>query len=310
MQLNLKLHNILLIKLNDPLLAVNQPLSFLDFPFSRYNEPKMSELQKLFQAFLKNRSHHEGDPFLKVAGLHIHYDGIPALRDINFELDRGEYIALVGPNGAGKSTLFKAIAGVLRPSSGVVSLGGSEPGEHICIAYLPQRSRVDWHFPATVKDVVMMGRVSKIGLFRNPRPRDWERVEECLAQVRLDQLADRRISELSGGQQQRMFIAQALSQEAELVLMDEPLSGLDVPSQDEFFRVIKSMRQFNVTLLVATHDLGMAAAHFDKTMLLNNELLGFGTPAEVFTEEHLKAAYGNHLHIIDTGSGTMMFEHG
>lgn len=270
----------------------------------------MSELQKFFKAFQRKRSHHVEGPFLKVSDLHVHYDGLPALREVNFEMSGGEYIAIVGPNGAGKSTLFKTIVGVLHPSQGVVSLGGSEPGGHICIAYLPQRSDVDWHFPVAVKDVVMMGRVSKIGLFRNPKAEDWRRVQECLAQVRLDHLADRQISELSGGQQQRMFIAQALAQEAELVLMDEPLSGLDVPSQDEFFRVIKSLRQYNVTLMVATHDLGMAAAHFDKTMLLNNTLLGFGTPTEVFTQDRLQAAYGNHLHIIQTESGTMMFEHG
>ncbi len=270
----------------------------------------MSELQKFFRAFRRKSNHHEGSPFLKVSNLDVHYDGIPALVDINFKLDGGEYIAIIGPNGAGKSTLFKTIVGVLHPTRGKVSLGGTEPGGHICIAYLPQRSDVDWNFPVTVKDVVMMGRVGKIGLFRNPQVKDWKRVGECLAQVRLDHLADRRISELSGGQQQRMFIAQALAQEAELVLMDEPLSGLDVPSQDEFFRVVRSMRQHHVTLMVATHDLGMAAAHFDKTMLLKNTLLGFGSPAEVFTEERLKAAYGNHLHIIETDSGTMMFEHG
>ena len=270
----------------------------------------MSEIHKLFQALSRSRSHHEGSSFLKVSNLHVYYDGLPALREVSFELEGGEYIAIVGPNGAGKSTLFKTIVGVLNPSQGKVSLGGSEPGSHICIAYLPQRSDVDWRFPVTVSDVVMMGRVGKIGLFRNPKSRDWERVHDCLVQVNLDHLAERQISELSGGQQQRMFIAQALAQEAELVLMDEPLSGLDVPSQDEFFRVIKSLRQYNVTLMVATHDLGMAAAHFDKTMLLNNTLLGFGTPAEVFTEERLKAAYGNHLHIIQTDSGTMMFEHG
>jgi ABC-type Mn2+/Zn2+ transport system ATPase subunit len=270
----------------------------------------MSELSKLFQAFRRNRRHHEGAPFLKVTDLCVRYDNLPALENISFELHGGEYIAVVGPNGAGKSTLFKAIAGVLSPTSGRVSLGGSEPGGHICIAYLPQRSDVDWRFPAAIKDVVMMGRVGKMGLFRNPRPEDWEHVLNCLARVNLEGLADRRISELSGGQQQRMFIAQALAQEAELVLMDEPLAGLDVPSQDEFFHVLQGLREQSVTLLVATHDLGMASAHFEKTMLLSNTLLGFGTAAEVFTEDHLKAAYGNHLHIIETESGAMMFEHG
>ncbi len=270
----------------------------------------MSELSKLFDAFLRRRHHHEGLPFLSVKDLTVQYDGLPALRNVSFELQGGEFIAIVGPNGAGKSTLFKSIAGVLKPTAGRVSLGGSDPGGHICIAYLPQRSDVDWHFPVAVKDVVMMGRVGKIGLFRNPHPDDWEQVVACLEQVNMADLADRQISELSGGQQQRVFIAQALAQEAELVLMDEPLSGLDVPSQDEFFRVIKSMRDRHVTLMVATHDLGMASAHFDQTMLLNNTLLGYGPTAEVLNEERLKAAYGNHLHIIETDGGKMMFEHG
>lgn len=270
----------------------------------------MSELSKLLHAFRHRHNHREDVPFLSVKDLVVHYNGMPALEDVSFDLQGGEFIAVVGPNGAGKSTLFKSIAGVIRPTSGTVTLGGSEPGGHICIAYLPQRSDVDWHFPVAVKDVVMMGRVGKIGLLRNPRQEDWEQVFACLEQVNMAHLAERQISELSGGQQQRVFIAQALAQEAELVLMDEPLAGLDVPSQDEFFRVLKAMRERNVTLIVATHDLGMASAHFDETMLLKNTLLGYGKSADVLTEERLKDAYGDHLHIIDTESGKMMFEHG
>lgn len=270
----------------------------------------MSELTKFFDAFRRNWHHHDGETFLSVKDLMVHYDGMPALEDVSFDLQGGEFVAVVGPNGAGKSTLFKSIAGVIRPTSGKVTLGGSEPGGHICIAYLPQRSDVDWHFPVAVKDVVMMGRVGKLGLFRNPLQEDWDQVYACLEQVKMEKLAERQISELSGGQQQRVFIAQALAQEAELVLMDEPLAGLDVPSQDEFFRVIRAMRERHVTLMVATHDLGMASAHFDQTMLLKNTVLGFGPSAEVLTEERLKAAYGNHLHVIDTESGKMMFEHG
>ncbi len=269
-----------------------------------------SELNKLIHTIRSDRQHNLDAPFLQVSDLCVHYDGLPALEHVSFTLEGGEYVAIVGPNGAGKSTLFKTLAGVLTPTNGRVDLGGREPGGHICIAYLPQRSDVDWSFPVTVKDVVMMGRVGKIGLFRNPQPADWEAVADCLAQVNLSAQADRQIRELSGGQQQRMFIAQAMAQEAELVLMDEPLAGLDVPSQDEFLNVIRSLRERDVTLMVATHDLGLAAAHFDKTMLLNNTLLGYGTPTEVFTEERLKMAYGNHLHIIQTESGVLMVEHG
>lgn len=270
----------------------------------------ISELTNLQRYFRRRRAQHYGDAFLQVSDLCVRYDGVPALDQVSFSLDGGEFVAVVGPNGAGKSTLFSAIAGVLAPTSGSVTLGGAEPRGHICISYLPQRSDVDWSFPVAVKDVVMMGRVGKIGPFRNPRLGDWQIVNECLSQVNLEHLSNRQIGELSGGQQQRIFIAQALAQEAELVLMDEPLAGLDVPSQDEFLRVLQTLRQHNVTLMVATHDLGLAAAHFDKSMLLSNSLLGFGTPTEVFTEERLKAAYGEHLHIIHTETGILMVEHG
>jgi manganese/iron transport system ATP-binding protein len=268
----------------------------------------MKALKHLVRSW-RHYEHLEGAPFLNVSNLHVRYDGLPALEQVSFNLEGKEFVAVVGPNGAGKSTLFKTIAGVISPTSGSVTLGGHAPSGHICISYLPQRSDVDWSFPVTVKDVVMMGRVGKIGLLRNPRKTDWDRVSDCLQMVNMDALADRQISELSGGQQQRVFIAQALAQEAELLLMDEPLAGLDVPSQEEFFRVLKLLRQRRVTLLVATHDLGLAAAHFDKVMLLNGRLMGFGSPQEVFTEQQLVEAYGNHLHLMKTEDGVVFVEH-
>ena len=249
--------------------------------------------------------HLAGAPFLKVSDLEVRYNDNTALSGVSFELHGGEQVAVVGPNGAGKSTLFKAIAGVLTPAAGQVALSGHEPTGHICIAYLPQRSEVDWSFPVTVRDVVMMGRVGKIGLLRGPGPADWLLVSEALALVRLEALANRQISELSGGQQQRMFIAQALAQEAELLMMDEPLSGLDTPSQEEVLRVLNELRQRKVTVMVATHDLGQAAERFDLVMLLNRRLLGFGRPAEVFTSEILQQAYGNHLQLIETKDGVL-----
>lgn len=269
----------------------------------------MNTIQKLVRSWRRDYDHLAGAPFLRVTNLNVHYDGMPALEQINFSLEGEEFVAVVGPNGAGKSTLFKTIAGVIQPSSGSVILGGHAPTGHICISYLPQRSDVDWSFPVTVKDVVMMGRVGKIGLFRNPGKTDWEVVENCLGMVNMADLVDRQISELSGGQQQRVFIAQALAQEAELLLMDEPLAGLDVPSQEEFFRVLRLLRKRGVTLLVATHDLGLAAAHFDKVMLLNGRLMGFGDPHEVLTEKQLIEAYGNHLHLVQTENGVVFVEH-
>jgi manganese/iron transport system ATP-binding protein len=188
-------------------------------------------------------------------------------------------LAVVGPNGAGKSTLFKLIAGVLPSSSGQVTVYGSQPGGHICIAYVPQRSQVDWSFPVSVADVVMMGRVGKLGLFRRPGRKDWDYVHESLAVVGMGDLAGRQIGELSGGQQQRVFIARALAQEAELMLMDEPLTGLDVPSQQDIFEVLAALRARGVTVMIATHDLNLAAERFDRVMLLNRRLLGLGRPA-------------------------------
>jgi len=245
--------------------------------------------------------HQSGAPIVEAKDLTVRYDGRLALDKVTFQLNTGERVAVIGPNGAGKSTLFKVIAGVLAPTSGNVQVSGQGPGGHICIAYLPQRSSVDWNFPVNVADVVMMGRISKLGLFRWPGKSDWKRVWNALEEVNLKDLARRQISELSGGQQQRMFIARALAQEAELMLMDEPLSGLDIQSQEAIFEIIERLHQRGVTLMVATHDLDQAAERFDRVMLLNHRLLGFGRPDEVFVADRLMEAYGSHLHLVKVG---------
>jgi manganese/iron transport system ATP-binding protein len=229
-----------------------------------------------------------------------------ALEDITFQVQRGERIAVVGPNGAGKSTLFKLIVGMLEPSRGDVRLFGHTPGEHICIAYVPQRSQIDWTFPATVEDVVMMGRVGQIGLFKRPRRQDWAVVHDSLARVNAAHLAKTQIGELSGGQQQRVFIARALAQEAELLLLDEPLTGLDLPGQDSLFEILDSLRPDGVTVLVATHDLNLAVERFDRVMLLNGRLVAFGAGEAVLATENLLAAYGGHMHRIGDGSEMLL----
>jgi manganese/iron transport system ATP-binding protein len=249
--------------------------------------------------------HDKQAPILEVSHLTVRYNGRVALQDLTFSLTRGQRTAIVGPNGAGKSTLFKAIAGVLEPTLGEVRVAGHCPDQHICIAYVPQRSQVDWTFPVSVKDVVLMGRAGKIGLLQRPKREDRQYVEQCLETVGMSELRDRQIAELSGGQQQRMFIARALAQEAELMLMDEPLTGLDVPSQEDILQVMDRLQERSVTVLVATHDLNLAAEHFDQVMLLNRQLLGIGDPEEIFTAEHLQAAYGGHLRLIDVGTGTI-----
>ena len=244
--------------------------------------------------------HLEDTSILDISNLFVRFDSRLALDDVSFQLHHGERVAVVGPNGAGKSTLFKAIAGVLKPISGEIKVYGHGPGGHICIAYLSQRSQVDWSFPVTVSDVVMMGRIGKLGLLRWPKHRDWEIVRQALVDVGLEELANRQIGELSGGQQQRMFIARALAQEAELMLMDEPLTGLDIGSQESIFTFLDELQGRGVTVMVATHDLDLAARRFDRVMLLNQRMLGFGVPEQVFTPEQLMSAYGGHIHLVET----------
>lgn len=254
-------------------------------------------------------SAHETDkPVLRVSNLGFHYNGTLVLEQISFELKPGERLAVVGPNGAGKSTLFKVIAGVLKPSSGEVQIFGHVPDEHICIAYVPQRSQVDWNFPVNVADVVMMGRIHKVGLFRWPKTSDWETVHHALETVGMEGMVNNQINELSGGQQQRVFIARALAQEAELMLMDEPLTGLDLPAQEDIFIILDKLRQRGVTVLIALHDLKMAAERFDYCLLLNHRLLGFGSPEEVFEPENLMAAYGGAMRLLKTDEGLLVIE--
>ena len=249
--------------------------------------------------------HVPGAAIVEVSGLSVRYNGRAALEEINFQLNSGQRVAVVGPNGAGKSTLFKVIAGVIPPTSGQVHVFGEGPDGHICIAYVPQRSQVDWEFPVSVADVVMMGRIGKLGPLRWPRARDWEHVRHSLELVGLGNLAKRQIGELSGGQQQRMFIARALAQEAELMLMDEPLTGLDVTTQEDIFRILGELNERGVAVLIAMHDLKMASERFDQVMLLNHALLGFGEPQEIFTPERLISAYGGHLHLIGKGEALL-----
>jgi manganese/iron transport system ATP-binding protein len=253
----------------------------------------------------RGASHQSAAPLLEITDLVLRYETGTILDDLTFQLDSGERVAVVGPNGAGKSTLFKIIAGVVAPTSGNVKIRGSQPGGHLCIAYVPQRTQVDWNFPVTVADVVMMGRVGKLGLLSWPKRHDWSQVSQALSEVGILDLAQRQIGELSGGQQQRMFIARALAQEAELILMDEPLTGLDVQSQESIFHILDDLRQRGVTVLVATHDLDQAAERFDRVLLLNRRLVGLGSPAEVFTSEKLIQAYGGHLHLLPGGDALL-----
>jgi manganese/iron transport system ATP-binding protein len=253
-----------------------------------------------------NTDHQPNKPILDVQHLTVRYNGRVALEDINFHLHEGERVAVVGPNGAGKSTLFKVIAGVLQPSAGEVNISGSGPRRHVCIAYIPQRNQVDWNFPVSVADVVMMGRSAKLGPLNWPHKKDWDYVHQALRTVELSDLATRQISQLSGGQQQRMFIARALAQEAELILMDEPLTGLDTPAQEGLLNLLDTLRNQKVTVMVATHDLDQAARHFERIMLLNHRMIAFDTPEKVLHTDNLLQAYGGRLKV--DSEGTMLVD--
>lgn len=245
-------------------------------------------------------------PSVALDAVTVAYDHHLALDDVSFVLQQGDHVALVGPNGAGKSTLFNVIAGIVKPTAGKVSIYGSQPQDHTCVGYVPQRNRIDWRFPVTVADVVMMGRTGKIGLFRRAQRQDHEAVAVALEQVRMADLGKRQIGELSGGQQQRAFLARALAQESELLLLDEPFAGLDLPSQEVILDILVQMRQQAMTVLVATHDLNQAAQNFPQIMLLNHRLIALGTPAQVLTPQTLALAYGSHLHILPAGETDLL----
>ncbi|MCL4869864.1 MAG: metal ABC transporter ATP-binding protein [Anaerolineae bacterium] len=266
-------------------------------------------MEAIQQLTLHRELPHQPDkPALTLQDVCVRYNGsgAEALSQISLRVEKGERIAIVGPNGAGKSTLFNLIVGSLRPTSGEVHLFGHQPSGHICIGYVPQRSQIDWRFPVTVKELVMMGRVGKIGLLRWPRKRDWEMVQHCLERVNAAHLAHKQIGELSGGQQQRVFIARALAQEAEFLLLDEPLTGLDVPNQEAIFTILDSLRPDGVTVLVATHDLNLAAARFDQILLLNHRVIAYGAAATILTTPNLLAAYGGHIHLVHAGDETLV----
>ena len=228
----------------------------------------------------------------------VAFSSLPILDEITFEVPHGAQVAIVGPNGAGKSTLFKALVGLLPLKGGQIRVHGQTLGSHQdCVAYIPQREEVDWRFPVTVWDVVMMGRFGHFGWFGRPTPRDRDLVAQKLAQMGIANLAQRPIGELSGGQQQRVFLARALAQEPHILLMDEPFTGVDGPTQDATLALLDDLRRLSVTVLVSTHDLNLAARRFDLTALLNHRLVAFGAPEQVFTPEHITTAFTQVLYV-------------
>lgn len=237
---------------------------------------------------------------LELEGVTLAYNGQAILSEVSFEVPHGARLAVVGPNGAGKSTLFKALVGLLPVRAGQIRIHGQSLATHRdCVAYIPQREEVDWRFPVTVADVVMMGRFSQQGWLRRPGATDQRLVQRSLEQMGIAHLANQPIGELSGGQQQRVFLARALAQEPHILLMDEPFTGVDAATQEVTLNLLDDLQAQQVTTIVSTHDLNLAARRFEHVLLLNRRVIAYGTPGQVFTPQHIGQAFGGQALFLD-----------
>jgi manganese/iron transport system ATP-binding protein len=236
---------------------------------------------------------------LYAEGLTVTYrNGVTALKGASFAIPRGTIAALVGVNGAGKSTLFKAIMGFLPAAAGEIGVLGQTVRQAIkagIVAYVPQAEEVDWSFPVLVSDVVMMGRYGHMGMLRRPKAADHAAVENALIRVGMTEFADRQIGELSGGQRKRVFLARALAQNGQVILLDEPFTGVDVQTEEAIITLLRELRDEGRVMLVSTHNLGSVPEFCDQTVLVKGTILNFGPTEEVFTKDNLEAAFGGVL---------------
>lgn len=233
-------------------------------------------------------------PAIEIHDLTVAYHDKPALWDIDLTVPPGVLLAVVGPNGAGKTTLMKAILGLIRPVSGEVLVHGQRYSPRSpTIAYVPQRGSVDWDFPTTVFDVVLMGTYGRLGWFRRPAAAERAAAAAALARVGMSEYAQRQISQLSGGQQQRVFLARALVQEVPVYLMDEPFQGVDAVTEKAIVDILRELRSRGRTVVVVHHDLATVTEYFDWVMLLNVRKIASGPVSEAFTPAHLQATYGD-----------------
>jgi manganese/iron transport system ATP-binding protein len=238
-------------------------------------------------------THNHPTEVINVAHLGVHYRTQEALRDVNCTIKPGRLTGIFGPNGAGKSTLMKAMLGLVPTSSGTVLYRSKPLMQQLDkVAYVPQRSQIDWTYPATVWDVVMMGRVKKTGWLRSFSTVSRQVAKSALERVGMREYSDRPIGELSGGQQQRVFLARALTQEADIFCFDEPFVGIDQKTQAVIFEVFHELTKAGKIVLVVNHDLGESITHFDELILLNRDLIATGSRQDVLTEENLSYAYG------------------
>jgi manganese/zinc/iron transport system ATP- binding protein len=232
-------------------------------------------------------------PALQAFQVTVNYDKTPVLWDVSFSVPPGHLVGIVGPNGAGKTTFIRMAMGLLTPLSGSVLFNGKPLKSMLQkVAYVPQKETVDWDFPITVLDLVLMGRYGRLGLFSWPRKADKEAAMHYLDMVGMLPYAQRQISQLSGGQQQRAFIARALLQEAEIYFMDEPFSGIDMATEKLIVNILKKLKGQGKTIFVVHHDLNTVESYFDWVVILNMHLVAAGPTNEAFTKENLNAAYG------------------
>jgi len=236
----------------------------------------------------------------------VAYQRKPVLWDIDLTIPSGKLVGIVGPNGAGKTTLIKAALGLVSLASGKVEIHGKSYSEqrHL-IGYVPQRESVDWDFPVTVRDVVLMGTYGRLGWFRRPGKAERQIADACLQQVGMASFANRQIRQLSGGQQQRVFLARALAQDASIYFLDEPFSGVDAATESAILELLHSLRSSGKTVLVVHHDLQTVSDYFDYVILLNMRLIACGPVESTFTTENLQKTYGGRLTILDEAAEAM-----
>lgn len=230
----------------------------------------------------------------------MHYGDRPALADVSFDVAPGETIGLLGPNGSGKSTLLKIISGMVTPSHGEVRFNG-QPLTHPVpgITYVPQRAGADWTFPITVLESVLLGLGRRSSRFRPFTRAEKDQARSALAEVRMDRFAGVQIGALSGGQQQRVFLARALLSCGRILLLDEPFTGVDIPTQELFVSLFDGLVARGTVIIYATHDLQQARDRADRLMLLNRSLIADGPPTEAFTPEHIRQAFGGSVLLLD-----------
>lgn len=242
---------------------------------------------------------------IEIRGLTVSYGHRPVVRSVSVDIPSGRLTGIVGPNGAGKSTLLKAVLGLIVPESGSIRIFGKpvEAFRHR-IAYVPQTEAVDWDFPVSVMDVVLMGRYGHLGLFGRPKLADREVASEALTMVSMQDYASRHIRQLSGGQQQRVFLARALCQQADILLLDEPFSGVDAATEQAIFDLIDRLTSEGKTLVVVNHDLSVLN-RFDFVLLLNQQVVAFGPTEDVVTDRNLRRTYGGRLTLLDRADAAL-----